>query len=689
MDTIDNSNRIKEEQKYADKVVSKIDELIAKQEKISEKDLNEAREMGKYHWENLSQMDFIERASGEYQIDRHATITNEGLEKLRRLNKARPKPFFGKIVYEMDGEKEECYIGIMPIMDDLNLDFYVYDWRSAIGSLFYNKKIGKTSLETPAGKEDCTLEERAQIKIEDCKVKRVIDTELHISDDQLQEVLSRSSSDKMKSIVSTIQEEQNDIIRNLNDKKIIVQGCAGSGKTSVALHRLSYLLYNDHKSKSENMLIFSPSDAFSSYISNVLPEMGEENVLQTTFSDFANSFVKKFDRLESYTEFVSKYYDGLNSESKNKLNKFKFSLEYKDALDKFIRRKSNAYRFQDDFSYNNLTIPMDYLNRILVSLNSSSLLEKIDILSDEVYKLYKRGECINKQVLKSRIAKALIKPAFDSKALYNEFLQSEEFENAFGSKCEKVDKKLLEYPDLIGLLYLNFEMIGYPKNTLINYLVIDEAQDYAPLQMEMIAKMFNGASITALGDANQTINPYFKYDSLEEMKKTLGNSARYIKLNKAYRSSPEIMEYTNEVIDDKDIESIRNSTNNPVEIKEVTKENLFKQLVEDILRLRQNGLNRICVITKNSQEAKAIYEGLKDDIDNLTVLNTDSNLESNSVISPSYLAKGLEFDAVISYNDKDNPYREEDKYLYYVACTRAQHNLVVYNNPKSLKMKRC
>ena len=172
------------------------------------------------------------------------------------------------------------------------------------------------------------------------------------------------------------------------------------------------------------------------------------------------------------------------------------------------------------------------------------------------------------------------------------------------------------------------------------------------------------------------------------MKESLGIIARYIELNKAYRSSPEIMDYTNEVIDDNKVISIRKKTNVPVLKKEVDKNNLYTELVNDLLRLKEQGLNRICVVTKSIKEAKAIYEGLKDSIDGIEVLTDDKEHNTSTFISPSYLAKGLEFDAVISYNDLDNPYNEEDKYLYYVACTRAQHNLTVYNEPKALVKKR-
>lgn len=671
------------EQKFLDEALEIINKDIKEHEKNCQTGIEDVRKLSKYHWERKSEMDEIEKAVTMNDVNHTATVTNTALSKLRKLRKAAEDPFFGKIKVDFDGEGEDFYIGLTSIMN--NNDLIINDWRSPISTLFYNSRLGNTSYKAPVGLISCNLLQREQIKIKCKKIDRIVDTDIHLTDDELQAVLSKNSNGKMKNIVTTIQEEQNEVIRDVKDSKIIVQGCAGSGKTSVALHRLSFLLYNDNKSSSENMLIFSPSDIFSSYISNVLPDLGDDNVLQTTFSDFANAFIRRFDKIESFSEFLSRYYDGKNTDEENQLNKFKFSKEYKEALDKFIQNFVNIYRFKDNLSVFNVDIPSDYLNRILDNDTTSSLQEKIEIVTDEIYKLIRTNAGVKKSTIKVAVAKNLIKPDFDPRATYNKFLHSEEFKEAYKKEGNTLNKKLLEFPDLIGMLYLNFEFMGYPNNNIIHHLVIDEVQDYSPLQMEMIAKMFSGATITALGDKNQTINPYHKYESLEEIKEQLGLSARYIELNKAYRSSPEIMNYVKEIVDEEQIEPVRNSANNPVLVKEVDKTNLFSTLVKDILLLKEKGFDKICIVTKSSKEARAIFEGLKDSIENISILSNEDDYEYNTLIAPSYNAKGLEFDAVICYNDYDNSYSNDEKYLYYVACTRAQHDLVVYNEPKELK----
>ena len=664
-------------------ILNNLKDKISKAEDTCERGIDDVRTLSKYQWDYKADMDEFELATSTYSINRHATVTNEQISGLRKLKSALASPYFGKIKVAFDeDDKEDYYVGVTSIDDSNGVS--VIDWRCPLASIFYNAKIGKTSYKAPLGIIDCKLEQRKQIKIRNQKIERIIESDIHIDDDVLQEVLSKSSNEKMKNIVSTIQEEQNDVIRNINDKIIIVQGCAGSGKTSIGLHRLAYLLYNDQKSKSENMLIFSPSDVFSEYISGVLPELGENNALQTTFKDFANTFVKGYHTLESYTDFISKYYNGLNTEEQNKLNKFKFSDEFMKAIDEFVKRKSDEYTFEDGITVGSTFLPGYYLNKFLNTdpYKNKSLTDKIDMLTDDLCISDFHKDFKYKRHIKSNLKLALDK--INAKALYNEFLSSPEFVDRFGKKDKARDNRFLSYPDTIGLLYLYFEMTGYPKNDLIHHIVIDEAQDYNPMQIKMIKKLFNGASFTILGDANQTINPYHKYDSLKQMSKYLGNSS-YIELNKAYRSTKEIMDYTNAYVANQ-VESVRNRGNNPVKVKDVSKKDLFKELVTDIKELKENGNERICIITRSKNECDAIYEGLKDDIENLTVLTdkTDS-IHTNMLVSPAYMAKGLEFDAVISYNDKSNPYGDEDKYLYYVACTRAQHNLLVYNEPEKIK----
>ena len=676
---------IEKEQEYLDYVTQLIDASVSKENVTYDNEVEVLNKDKQVHWDELSQMDDADEAFSIHQIRKKESELMKRRSEVLKLMSVKDKPYYGKIRVAFDEDDKEDYrIGYMTINDE-NGDPIVIDWRNDIAKLYYDAKTGKTSYTCPNGVVDCELESRQQIEIEDGKVKRVVETDIHVDDDVLQEVLSQSSSGKMRDIVTSIQEEQNEVIRNMNDKVLIVEGRAGSGKTSVGLHRLAYLLYKDRYSTSNNMLIFSPSDVFSDYISNVLPALKENNVMQSTFKNFAESFLTGYERLESYTEFVARYYNKENNQRNDQLNRFKFSDEFTTLLDEFIQKKADSYRFRKDFSYNGIHIKVEKLNELLeTEFQGYTLDEKIKRVVDYLRIPTYEGKYEN-DAWYNKFLKELV-PSPSIRSIYNEFLASEEFKKASGHTDRISHGMVLPYPDLLAMLYVKFELFGYPENDRFRHVVIDEAQDYTPMQLKMIKKMLSGASFTVLGDSDQTINPYYKYESLKDMEKVLGTS-KFIELKKAYRSSPEIMEYASRITG-KEIEAVRNSQNIPVVTKEVSKEELFTTLVKDVLALKENGFERICIITKNLNEAKAIYDGLKDEIENITILNEDENYsESKTTISPVYISKGLEFDAVINYNSKENSYGEDDKYLYYVGCTRAQHSLTVYNEPEKV-MKR-
>ena len=673
------------EQEYLNSVIKLIDDKIEKQNNDYIADCKTLNKHKEVHWGELFQMDEADEAFSIHQIRKEESRLMDRRQEALDLMEAKENPYYGRIKVAFDeDDKEEYRIGYLTITDKYENPIII-DWRNDIARLYYDAKTGKTSYTCPNGEVECNLEERQQIEIVDGQVTRVVDSDIHLDYTFLQEVLAGSSTGKMKDIVTSIQEEQNEVIRNMNDKTLIVEGRAGSGKTCVGLHRLAYLLYKDRYSTSNNMLIFSPSDVFSDYISDVLPALKENNVMQSTFKNFAKSFLTGYEKLESYTEFLARYHNHENNEKTNKLNQFKFSPEFKELFDEFIIKKADSYRFRRDFSLNGIKIKVDKINELLeTEFKVYPLDEKINRIMDYLI-LGKYDPRYDSTTWYNRFLRELI-PTISIRNIYNEFLGSEEFQNACGFTDRLQHGQTIPYPDIAAMLYLKFEMFGYPENKRFRHVVIDEAQDYTPMQIQMLKKMLAGATFTVLGDSDQTINPYFKYNSLEEMEKVLGKS-RYIELKKAYRSSPEIMEYATSITG-KEVNAVRNSQNIPVVAKEVDKKDLFTTLVKDVLALKEHGYQRVCIITKSLNDAQAIYEGLKDEIENITVLNEDENFSDNkTAISPAYLSKGLEFDAVINYNNKEDSYGEEDKYLYYVACTRDQHSLTVYNEPEKVMKK--
>lgn len=680
---------LKRELDYLKKTLLVIKELIEKDDNSIKDRMTDIQEMKKYLWENSGILDDVEIATGMYDVNCDVSYTNENIKKLMKLKKSLDNPYFGRIDFDSDGFSDPIYIGINGIAKDLN--FYVFDWRTPIASLFYNYGTGPASYDAPRGKISGNITLKRQYKISGENIERCFNSDLNIDDEYLQEILANASSEKMTNIVNTIQREQNEIIRNVSDKFLIVQGIAGSGKTSVALHRIAYLLYKEKDLKSNNVLIFSPNDVFSQYISNVLPELGEDNVLQTTFSDFARAYIRDFKEIESFTEFIERYYKNETISSEEyKITQYKVSNDFKVMLDEAIEKFKNELSFIRPIVINGKVTPISELNRLLkISYERLPLIERIDRIAEYVCErnnisFKKYGKTIIEKI------KTIINSDLDIKKIYMSIINSDEF-----AKRAEIDRnievkfgKQLKYDDLLPLMYLMFEINGYPKNNSIRHVIIDEAQDYSLLQFSILRKIFNTASFTVLGDIHQTINPYYIYNNLNEVNSIFDNKGKYIELNKTYRSSQEIIEFTNQILGLENACSVRKNNTMPVTLRSVPKEQAINQILQDIEEMKKNGIKRLAIITKNNAETLELYDNLRDQLEDINIIEQSAkNGIGNMVILPSYISKGLEFDGVIAYTEENHEYQEKDKYLFYVVCTRAQHNLTVYNQ-NTLKLVR-
>lgn len=669
-----------DEEKYLSKTLQVIEELIDESDQNTQDKIKNIIEMKRYIWENNSELDDAEIASGMYDVNSDVKLTNEKIKALMNLKKSLLNPYFGRVDFKTEDDSMKVYIGTNSIIKDF--DFYVFDWRSPVASLFYNYEVGSASYEAPMGVINGDIILKRQYKISNSKLQRCFDSTINIDDDYLQEILANSSSDKMTNIVNTIQKEQNEIIRNVKDKYLIVQGIAGSGKTSVALHRIAYLLYKEKSLKSNNILIFSPNDIFSEYISDVLPELGEENVLQTTFTDFSASYINHYDKVESFTEFIERYYKSseINKSDFNTI-KYKLSSEFKETIDKHLSELSKQIKFREDMRINSTIISKDELNELYNDRFSSLPLgARIQRITEYICNTFKIPYKKNYKLISNKLICNMNKN-IEPKAVYETIINKEK--NLFFS-----NKNLLKYEDLLPLLYITFELNGYPRDSNIKHVIIDEAQDYTLLQIHMLRKIFPNSSFTILGDVNQTINPYYMYESLNQMSDIFDGKGKYIELLKTYRSSEEIINYTNEILGINNLCSVRKSNNIPVTFKDADMENALDEMISDIDKMKQSGINRIAIIAKNEYESSDIYKGLtKRGIDCSLISNKTKKASNNIVILPSYIAKGLEFDGVISYSSKENPYLEKDKHLFYVVCTRAQHSLTVYNQKRLSRSK--
>ena len=604
------------------------------------------------------------------ESDLQVSIMQSKGNYLQRLFRIQNKPYFGSIRFKEEGSEEEdnIYIGITHVED--KLDYYVHDWRSPICSMFYDYETGPASYKAPSGIIKGNIIKKRQYIIEDAELKHIFDNDLNISDSLLQEVLAEESSDKMKNIVNTIQEEQNKVIRNTEDKNLIVEGIAGSGKTSVALHRIAFLLYRIPNLTSSNVVVFTPNKVFSEYISNVLPELGEDNTYDMTFYDLLCQNINEYKDIENFTDFISRYYKG-NVDNYDMV-KYKQSDEIIKDIDSYINNLLSTIKFNNKLEYDNfIEIDTEELNNMLnYKYNRFPLFERIKEISKRIASNNYEGSTKNASSIEKKL-KELLNIKLDLKDIFNNFYQSE-----YSKYKDKVNDKYLYYEDACIFLYIKSLLVGFNTNHVIKEIVIDEAQDYNKLQYLIIKKTFKTSNYTILGDTNQTINPYYKYDSLEELT-SIFESSKYITLTKTYRSTGKIIDYTNKILGLNHVTAIRNDKASDIIFRNNITKNDFLTDINNLKTISKS----IAIITKNDKEAEKVYNMLKDDLD-IMLIDGFGHIKRDLVVVPSYVAKGLEFDSVIIYTDEDNKYQEKDKYLFYVACTRAQHNLIIYNNSK-------
>lgn len=651
-------------------------EELKKEVTVGEEDLKEFKKM---MWDGSNSFD-----EGEIGQAKIATASEENkmLQKqnyYKRLCQIKKKPYFGSIVFIDKEDNEVCNIYIsLTYLKDKNLNNILYDWRSPICSLFYDYEIGPCEYKAPGGICKGELKRKRQYKIEENILQGVFDNSLNIDDEVLQDILSTESSEKMKNVVNTIQQEQNKVIRNLEDHILIVQGIAGSGKTTVALHRIAFLLYRLENLTSNNILIFSPNNIFTEYISDVLPSLGENNTLETTFNDYLSGFIKEYKEIEDFADFVARYYSYTEINPDN--IKYKTSDEIIKDLDTYLENYIKNCRCTSDFIEGEINkVTKEEINEMLHhKYDVMPLFERVDEICKRLSMNFYKGK-LTKSATFKKILKKNINFEQDYKKIMLDFFNSDYSKITLTEEEQKEIQKstIIHYEDALIFSYIKGTLEGFPYEANIKHVVIDEAQDYNRLQYIIISKIFKKADFTILGDINQNINPYYHYTSLEELGNIFKEDAKYLELLKTYRSSPEIIDYTNKILNLSHVNAIRRKTNKPVVIKKNI-ENLKQQLIEDLNYLT-NEYQSCAVITKDLKEAEKIYKLLENSFDISLVEKDSKSFRKELIIIPAYIAKGLEFDSVLVYNDRENSYRKNERNLLYVACTRCQHELYIYN----------
>lgn len=644
----------------------------------------------------------------------------------QKYEKIMLSPYFGRIDFQEKGEEAAMayYIGAFSLLDARH-EILVCDWRAPISSLFYDFEIGEAAYLCPQGKAEGSLSLKRQYKIQGGEMLYMFDSELKIDDEMLQQMLTQNTGDKMKAIVTSIQREQNRAIRNEQYKNLIVQGPAGSGKTSIALHRAAYLLYKHRDTiTSRNILIFSPNGIFGDYIANVLPELGEDAILQTTFADYMQNTLDTHLKLENYYDMMEYLLSGRERPTyPQRINaiKCKASVAFLEALRQYAAGVERECRDFKDLSYGGkAVVTAAELQKLFAEeyayLPLRKRLEKMR--ARVLYLLQNQEEGRAKEIMaalsgaaglesKGALAKQTRRQAreeteavreaadhmlqFDLLAIYRGlFSRADLFA---GTKLEgelpairaytleNMAAGQLYYEDQIPLLYLQGALGGAPKTSDIKFVLIDEAQDYTPLQYEILRRLFCHADMTLLGDLDQAILPFMSLGSYENLARIFPQAdTMLLRLAKSYRSTLEISRFAAKLLKrDIGAGAIERHGAEPVLRQFKGEEALLAQIAADIKAYTEAGFPSIAIITRTRAEAEAVYRHIGKGASLAAILTGEEEYARGPVVLPAYLAKGLEFDVAILYNANADAYRDEAELpLLYTACTRALHVLCVY-----------
>lgn len=623
---------------------------------------------------NFNDLDNEELSRHKVDIDEGEKIVKILEKNNKRLEKQTSRPYFARIDFKSNGQEEKIYIGLGLVKDGQSP--IVYDWRAPISSMYYDFDIGNAHYSCEEGRIEGDITLKRQFSIEDQKLKYFIDTSQTINDEILQEVLSKNTSSKMKEIVSTIQREQNQLIRVDEMKNMLVQGVAGSGKTSVALHRAGYLLYKNKDITSDEILILSPSSLFSDYISQVLPELGEDNLLQGTFLNIAKAELgtKILSRESLVDELI------LNKKEDKLLSvAYKSSFSFLEDLIDFLKNtftktfRPRQLSFSTKESENPLFVfTKEEMEKLFFeTYKDLPVSKRISYMSEY---LIERFNLKKKEFLpiKDRFAKMLYNffPTTDLNKILSLFLLTK--------GIDENKTNIFEYDDLAGLLIIKEFMFGIKTDDKVKYLIIDEMQDFTPAHFYIFNKIWPCPKLL-LGDINQCIEKKLSKDYLHMLSDYL--KADLITLNKTYRSTKQISQFCQKIIGLTDVINVNRDGEKPEIIKTADQTMTIKACVLE----NQDQFKHIAVVCKTSQEAKEIYEDLSKVLNVKLLDEKQTTLKDKVLITTATCCKGIEFDYVIIPNCDEYNYKDGlDQNLLYIAGTRALHKLtILYTNKKS------
>lgn len=622
--------------------------------------------------------------------------------KILLLEKMIKSPYFARIDFKFDDEDEfeKIYIGRSSLRKNSYQEMYVYDWRSPIASVFYRFMTGEAFYDAPCGRVTGELNLKRQYEIKNGILEYFFDSDVQIVYEFLRQLLSQNTTAKMKAIVETIQHEQDVVIRDMENDLLMVQGVAGSGKTSIALHRAAYLMYQGLQTKlsANNIMIISPNSIFEQYISNVLPELGEDNVISSVFEDILSELLNGR-KIQSRNDFLENLI--VNSKykeiSRNSIE-FKTSSFFREILDQFLIDIPRQWiEFEDVYYEGKCVVSGQILKDKILGRPETPLGIKLEQLEDyileQIFGTGKgRGHKEEKNLIKQEIQKfikidivELYKILFSNEAYFYSLLQnsnpSQNIKNIWKYTKENLEADSLYYDDAIAIAYLYLKIYGTNKYKNIKQVVIDEAQDYYPLQYEIFNLLFSNAKFTILGDMKQTLAKKEDISFYEQIQKILNKKkSSLIMLDKSFRCTNEILNFSLKFIEQSSqIKSFNRNGDSPKVYIADNSEIFIDEIVKEIKLCQEKGFQSICLICKTEKNSTYLFNKIKHKLDIQLIKNGSVSDLQGVFILPVYMSKGLEFDTVLICDaDSQNYHDEDDKNLLYVACTRALHKLSLF-----------
>lgn len=669
----------KQEKEYLKQIISFLKKVIGNTDASVKDHVDTLAEYKDYIWSNKD-IDPHEIRSMRESILNHFALGESVINKRKRLTKILAIPYFGRIDFLEKKENSKVmpiYIGIHTFYDPESRATLIHDWRAPVSSMFYDHELGEAGYRSPSGEIKGEISLKRQYRIRGGKMEFMIESALTVHDDILQKELSSNADDKMKNIVATIQREQNRIIRNEDIRTLIIQGVAGSGKTSIALHRIAYLLYTFRDSiSSKDILIISPNKVFSDYISNVLPELGEETVPETSMEQILSGVLEHKYKYQTYFGLVNELLEKPSSSLIDRIA-YKASFGFISELDKFILHIENTYFKAADVKLTKyITIPAPFIEEQYLRFNRYPIRRRFDAMADYMLDMLKIQYTFTVTTTGRNLLKKEIRLMFAGNndiQVYKDFFKWTNNPGMF--KMRK--GHTLEYSDLAPLAYLHLALEGNGNQPFrVKHLLIDEMQDYSPIQYKVIQKLFPCRK-TVLGDAGQSVNPYGS-STAETIQKSL-TASEIMKLCKSYRSTFEITDFAQKIHPNAELEPVARHGEKPQILQFGSAVEELSGIMGLISTYRKSGYKSLGIICKTEQQAREMADVLKSYANDISFLSSQSSaFVQGIVITSAHMAKGLEFDEVIIPQTDERNYRSEiDKSMLYVAVTRAMHRLTL------------